>query len=137
MVIPLTDRKNWWYNGKGLIYKIWATSNIGQNGHFFEKGEPKISPPLSCLSSVAEWNAKWRSKFNSLRSSHRCSIANAKCLFWNTTTSFSFEAYRQLILYFTISHIFRGVASNIGLLGGRGGAGSSRDLFCIVSTNMV
>ena len=45
MVIPLTDRKNWWYNGKGLIYKIWATSNIGQNGHFLKKGNQKFHHP--------------------------------------------------------------------------------------------
>ena len=45
MDIPLTDCKVRFYYGQSLIQKIWAASNIGQNGHFFEKREPKISPP--------------------------------------------------------------------------------------------
>ena len=45
MDIPLTNRKVRCYDGQGLIWKFWAAPNIGQNGHCFEKGEPKISPP--------------------------------------------------------------------------------------------
>ena len=53
---------------------------------------------------VVEWNVKGKSRFKSSKLSHRCSNVNAKFqfFFWNTTRSFSFEAYRQLILYFTI-----------------------------------
>ena len=49
-------------------------------------------------------NFKGKSRFKNLKSCHRCPNANAKFqfLFWNKTRSFSFEAYRQLILYFTI-----------------------------------
>ena len=47
MDISLTDRKVGCYERQGLILKIWADFNIGQNGHFFcKKREPKISPPL-------------------------------------------------------------------------------------------
>ena len=44
MDIPLTDRKVRCYDGQGLIEKIWAASNIGQNGHFFNKRGTKNFP---------------------------------------------------------------------------------------------
>ena len=44
------------------------------------------------------------SRFKSSKSCHRCSNANAEFqfVFQSKTGSFSFQAYRQLILYFTI-----------------------------------
>ena len=64
----------------------------------------KYFKQLSCLSRVAGCSFKGKSRFKSSKSSHRCSNANAKFqfIFWNTTGSFSFEANRQPILYFTI-----------------------------------
>ena len=35
MDIQLSDREVGCYVRQGLIYKIWAASNIDQNGHFF------------------------------------------------------------------------------------------------------
>ena len=59
---------------------------------------------MTCLSRDRGWNFKGKSRFNSSRSSHRCSNGNTKFqfLFWNATGSFSFKVYRQLILCFTI-----------------------------------
>ena len=51
-----------------------------------------------------ECNFNKNTRFMSSRSSCKVSNANAKFqfIFWNTTGNFSFEAYRQLVLHFTI-----------------------------------
>ena len=51
-----------------------------------------------------ECNFNKNTRFMSSRSSCKVSNANAKFqfIFWNTSGNFSFEAYRQLILHFTI-----------------------------------
>ena len=50
MDILLTDRKVGCYDRQGLIKKIWAASNIGQNGHFFQKkGTKNFTTPYSLL----------------------------------------------------------------------------------------
>ena len=51
MDISLTDRKVGCYERQGLILKIWADFNIGQNGHFFfaKKENQKFHHPYSIL----------------------------------------------------------------------------------------
>ena len=51
MDIPLTDHKVPCYDRQDLMQKIWAASNIGQNGDFFvfEKRDSKISLPPNSI----------------------------------------------------------------------------------------
>ena len=49
MDIQLLDREVGCYVRQGLIYKIWAASNIDQNGHFFfiKKQTKNLTTPYS------------------------------------------------------------------------------------------